>query len=240
MALTRGSAVIASHLTFDYPDGNRGLSDVELRLDYGDKVGLIGPSGAGKSTLLQLVAAVGRGRTEGTLEVTGIPVSRRTAKKIRSRVGIVFQETEDQLFMPTLGEDVAFGPKAQGLKGEALAQRVDDALRRVGLAGFQQRDARRLSGGEKRRAALATVLAMDVDILALDEPTSNLDPRNARLITDLLASLPETVLLATHDLELVSRVCSRCVVLDDGQTVAAGPVSTLLADESLLETHGLR
>ncbi len=233
------AALVAQNVSFTYPDGQLGLSEVNLTVQPGERLALIGPSGAGKSTLLHLAAGVAEGKQEGSLEIEGVAVTHRTAKKLRSRVGIVFQETDDQLFMPTVGDDVGFGPRAGGLRGKLLQDRVDRALVRVGLAGFDQRSPRRLSGGEKRRASLATVIAMDVSLLALDEPTANLDPRARRHIAELLRTLPETMLIATHDLLFVKRVATTCVIMDSGKTVATGPTEEILGDEPLLEAHGL-
>lgn len=229
-----------SDLDFSYPDGHTGLSGIDLRVEAGEHVGLVGASGAGKSTLLHVIASVAQGKRRGHVEAFGLDTSKkRHIKKLRSSVGIVFQETEDQLFMPTVGEDVAFGPRAHGVKGDELAEKVENALGRVGLAGFETRNPRRLSGGEKRRAALATVLAMDAKLLALDEPTANLDPRASRNIAELLAGLGETILLATHDLDLVKTVCESCVLLNSGKKVAEGKTEELLADEKLLADNGL-
>jgi cobalt/nickel transport system ATP-binding protein len=232
-------------LRFSYPDGSEALRGVDLRVAEGECVGLIGPNGAGKSTLLLHLNGIlpeFGGRRDGSramIRVCGEAISPDNLRSIRRSVGLLFQDPDDQLFCPTVFEDVAFGPRQFGL-GEAEARdAVTKALAMVGLAGFETRAPHRLSGGEKRRVCLAGVLACEPRILVLDEPTSNLDPRGRRELKALLATIPATKIIATHDLELVVQLCTRAVILDGGKIVAEGPPADLLADEPLMLAHGL-
>lgn len=225
------------NLSFAYPDGRQALRDVSLSVESGDKVALVGPNGAGKSTLLLHLNGILRG--DGTVRVMGREVAEPHLARIRAQVGLVFQDPDDQLFSPTVFDDVAFGPLYAGLSEEEIQQRVDWALTQVGLEDYTGRMSHHLSLGEKKRAAVATVLSMQPDILALDEPTSGLDPRTRRRLIDLLRELPQTMLVATHDMNLVAEICRRAVILDDGQVIADGPMGELLRDEQLLWAHGL-
>jgi cobalt/nickel transport system ATP-binding protein len=230
---------------FRYHDGSEALRGVDLLVQEGECVGLIGPNGAGKSTLLLHLngilpeAAGHRGRFDPTVFVFGQPVAPPYLASIRRTVGLLFQDPDDQLFCPTVFEDVAFGPQQFGLSEGEVERVVSDALAMVGLAGFDKRAPHHLSGGEKRRVCLAGVLACAPRILVLDEPTSNLDPRGRREIKALLKRIPATTIIATHDLDLVVELCSRAVVLDGGKVVAEGPPRDLLADEPLMLAHGL-
>jgi cobalt/nickel transport system ATP-binding protein len=202
---------------------------------------LLGPNGSGKSTLLLHLNGIlpekpGAG---GAVKIMGETVGKQNLERIRRQVGLVFQDPDDQLFCPLAGEDVAFGPQQLGLSEAEVAARVRGALERVGLAGFGRRATHHLSHGEKRRLCLAGVLACDPEILALDEPTSDLDPRGRREFKALLRQIPATKLMATHDLELVVEMCSRAVVLDRGAVVADGPTRELLNNEELMLAHGL-
>ena len=224
-------------LTVCYHDGTRALRGVDLSLGPAERVALIGPNGAGKTTLL---LAVMRGVPfGGGITVEGLESSRRNAEAIRARCGMVFQQPDDQLFMPTLLEDVAFGPLNQGLSPAEAEERARQAIAAVGLGGRESRGGHHLSGGEKRAAALATVLAMQVKLLLLDEPGADLDLRSRRRLTGLLAGRPEAMLLATHDLDMAGRLCSRAVVMEAGEAVADGPIADILADRALLAAHGL-
>jgi len=193
--------------------------------------------GAGKSTLLLHLNGILRG--EGTVRVMGQEVAEPNLARIRAQVGLVFQDPDDQLFSPTVFDDVAFGPLYAGLPEEEIQRRVAWALAQVGLEGYAERVSHHLSLGEKKRAAIATVLAMQPEVLALDEPTLGLDPRTRRRLIGLLRELPQTMLVATHDMRMVAEVFPRMVVLDEGRVVADGPTDELLADRQLLETHGL-
>jgi cobalt/nickel transport system ATP-binding protein len=227
-------------LSYAYHDGTQALRGVDLQVQPGESVGLIGPNGAGKSTLL-LHLNGSLGPVEGgQVRVLGLPVSRACLREVRRRVGLVFQDPEDQLFTPTVFEDVAFGPLNLGFTGVELEQRVRRALAAVEIPReLEGRLAHHLSFGEKRRIAIATVLAMDAEVLALDEPTGNLDPAGRRGLIALLSGLPLTKLIATHDLELALEVCRRVVLLDGGRVAAEGPAREILADEHLMGEHRL-
>jgi len=225
------------NLTVDYDDGVHALRGVSLSVRPGQRVGLIGPNGSGKTTLL---LAIMRGvRAEGRIVVDGIELGRGTTDQVRSRCGMTFQSADDQLFMATLLDDVAFGPLNQGKGPEEAEALARDALRAVALDGLEARTAHHLSGGQKQNAALATVLAMQVKILLLDEPGASLDLRSRRRLTAALADRPEAMLVATHDLEMIRALCTRVVVLDEGRIVADGHVETIFADTDLLAAHGL-
>jgi cobalt transport protein ATP-binding subunit len=225
-------------LAFAYPDGHQALYGVDLRIERGERVALLGPNGAGKTTLVLHLNGILAGGA-GTVRVGGLEVTRPNLAEVRRRVGIVFQDPDDQLFMPTVAEDVAFGPANFGVTGPALAARVDSALATVGMAEHRDRSPLHLSGGQRRRVALATVLACDPEILVLDEPSSNLDPVARREMAVVLLSLGRTMLMVTHDLPYAMQLCPRSVVLDDGVVVADGPTRELLADDELLRAHRL-
>ena len=224
-------------LSYAYPDGREALHGLDLNIGHGEKVALVGPNGAGKSTLILLMTGLLRG--DGTIRLFDQELSDGNVKELRSRVGLVFQDPDDQLFSPTVFEDVAFGPLYAGLAEEEVRQRTAAALAHVGLEGFEERLSHHLSLGEKKRASIATVLAMDPDLLILDEPTAGLDPRTRRRLVEYLRSLPFTLIAATHDLRLVADVFERTVVLDGGVKVADGPSQTILGDAEFLLRHGL-
>ncbi|MCE5279733.1 MAG: ABC transporter ATP-binding protein [Planctomycetaceae bacterium] len=224
-------------LHVSYHDGTAALKGLSLSLAAGEKVALIGPNGAGKTSLL--LATVGALPFGGRIVVDGIELKSRTEAQVRSRCGMTFQDPDDQLFMPTLLDDVAFGPLNQGLDPAAAREQALAAIAAVGLPGLEGRSGHHLSGGQKRRAALATILSMQVKLLLLDEPGSSLDARSLRHLADLLSARSEAMLLATHDLAMVRRLCSRVILIDDGRTVAAGPTSAILDDHALLVRHGL-
>jgi len=227
-----------SQLAYAYPDGHQALFGVDLRIEHGERVALLGPNGAGKTTLvLHLNGILGGGH--GTVSVCGLPVEKPNLREIRRRVGIVFQDPDDQLFMPTVGEDIAFGPANFGVTGSALTARVAAALARVDMSEYVGRSPLHLSGGQRRRVALATVLACDPEILVLDEPSSNLDPVARRELAEVLLGLGRTMLMVTHDLPYALQLCPRSVVIDDGVVVADGPTRELLADTDLLRRHRL-
>lgn len=226
-----------TNLHFAYPDGHEALKGVSLHMAAGEKVALVGPNGAGKSTLMLHLNGLLHG--EGQIAVAGLPVEKANFPIIRAKVGMVFQNPDDQLFSPTVFEDVAFGPLHMGYPEEEVRQRVARALTAVGMAGLGERLSHHLSIGQKKRVAIATVLAMDPEILVLDEPSAGLDPRGRRQLINLLRDLPLTMLISTHDMLLVQELFPRMVIMDEGQMVADGPTAVLLQDQSLLEAHGL-
>ncbi len=225
-------------LRFAYPDGTEALRGLDLEVAPGERIALLGPNGAGKTTLALHLNGIHE-PSEGTVEVAGLPVSGEHLAEVRRRVQLVFQDADDQLFMPTVREDVAFGPANLGLVGDEREARVDAALARVHLTELAGRAPHHLSGGEKRRAALATALAMEPDVLVLDEPTSGLDPAGRRELVDLLRTLDQTQLVVTHDLPFALELCERSVVVDGGRVVADAPTRELLRDAELLATHRL-
>ena len=226
------------HLHYAYPDGHEALRGVDLRIARGEKVALVGPNGAGKSTLLLHLNGINR-PGHGSVSVGGIAVRGDGIKRARSEVGLVFQDPDDQLFSPTVFADVAFGPLHMGLRQDEIHDRVELALAAVGMSGFERRLPHHLSLGQRKRVALATVLSMDPSVLVFDEPSSGLDPRGRRQLIGLLQTLKQTVIVATHDMRLVAEVLPRTVVMDDGLIVADEPTDHILADEALLEQHGL-
>ncbi|WP_285503408.1 ABC transporter ATP-binding protein [Actinokineospora sp. NBRC 105648] len=230
-------ALKVERLAFAYPDGHQALYGVDLQVAAGERVAVLGPNGAGKTTLVLHLNGVLSG--QGVVEVAGLPVVKPNLREIRRRVGIVFQDPDDQLFMPTVREDVAFGPANFGVRGSDLDARVARALADVGMAEHADRSPMHLSGGQRRRIALATVLACDPEILVLDEPSANLEPRARRELAEVLLTLGRTMLMVTHDLPYALQLCPRSVLIDDGVIVADGPTRELLADEELLAAHRL-
>ncbi|MFD7865820.1 energy-coupling factor ABC transporter ATP-binding protein [Streptomyces sp. NPDC057682] len=227
-----------SGLAYAYPDGHQALFGVDLTVARGERVALLGPNGAGKTTLvLHLNGILEAGA--GTVRVAGMPVDKRNMAEIRRRVGIVFQDPDDQLFMPTVREDVAFGPASGGLRGAELEERVMEALKQVGMEEYAGRPPHHLSFGQRRRVAVATVLAMRPEILVLDEPSSNLDPASRRELADILRGLDVTVLMVTHDLPYALELCARSVILSDGVIAADDRTQDLLCDEDLMRAHRL-
>jgi cobalt/nickel transport system ATP-binding protein len=225
-------------LAFAYPDGVQALYGVDLQVARGERVALLGPNGAGKTTLvLHLNGILGGGL--GSVSVGGLPVTRDTLAEVRRRVGIVFQDPDDQLFLPTVRDDVAFGPANLGLRDAELERRVERALAAVGMNEHADRAPHHLSYGQRRRVALATVLSMDPEVLVLDEPSSNLDPASRRELAEILRSLDTTLLMVTHDLPYALELCPRSVVLSGGVVVADGPTPEVLAEEELLRAHRL-
>jgi cobalt/nickel transport system ATP-binding protein len=225
-------------LSFAYPDGTRALNGVTFHVTHGESVAIVGANGAGKSTLLMHLNGLNHPES-GHVEIGDVPVTKETLPDIRKTVGTVFQDPDDQLFMPTVYEDVAFGPMNLRLPEETIEERVTDALERVGVLGLKDRPPYRLSGGEKRAVAIATVLAMCPSILVLDEPSSNLDPHARRRLINLLISFEHTKLIATHDLDMALLVCERTIVLHEGTVRADGPTKDIFTDDELLEVCSL-
>ena len=245
-----------SGLTYHYPDGSPALNGISLRVGAGERVALLGPNGAGKSTLLLHVAGLlpERGRylhvhehggaahrhgLVGRVVVDGTELTPGSIKRIRALTGVVFQDPDDQLFGLTVGEDVAYGPRARRWPATTIARAVEESLAAVDLSGFEHRSPHHLSAGEKRRLCLAGVLACGPGLLLLDEPSSGLDPRGRRGLAELLRGLTATIVVASHDLGFVTELCSRAIVVDHGGVVADGTVAAILGDHDLLLRHGL-
>ena len=231
-------ALVVAGLAFAYPDGHQALFGVDFSVDRGERVALLGPNGAGKTTLvLHLNGILKAGR--GEVRVDGLAVGKSTLQECRRRVGLVFQDPDDQLFMPTVFDDVAFGPANLGIRGEQLTRRVGDALAAVGMSEAADRPPHHLSFGQRRRVAVATVLAMEPDVLVLDEPSSNLDPASRRELADIIKGLEQTVVMVTHDLPYALELCPRSLVMNNGVIVADGPTRMLLSDDDLMRSNRL-
>jgi cobalt/nickel transport system ATP-binding protein len=233
----QGSIITIRDLSFSYPDGREALASINLQVGPGEKVAIVGPNGAGKSTLFLHLNGILRG--QGLVQVAGLAVGDGTVRAVRAKVGLVFQDPDDQLFSPTVFEDVAFGPLHLGYPEGEVRRRVAQALATVGMSGHEEHMPHHMSLGERKRIAIATVLAMDAEILVLDEPSSGLDPRSRRNLIRFLLNLPQTMLVASHDMRLVWDLCPRTVILDGGRLVADGPTLELLQDNTLMEHHGL-
>jgi cobalt/nickel transport system ATP-binding protein len=238
---SQAPTVAVRDLHFIYPDGTVALRGASLAVAAGEKVALVGPNGAGKSTLmLHLNGLLGEsGNGQVPVTVAGLPVTRQNLPQVRARVGIVFQNPDDQLFSPTVFDDVAFGPLHMGLPEAEVRARVARALAQVGMGDASGRLPHHLSLGQKKRVSIATVLSMEPEILVLDEPSAGLDPRARRALITLLRDLPQTMLVSSHDLQLVRELLPRTVIMDEGVIVADGPTAELLADTALLAAHGL-
>jgi cobalt transport protein ATP-binding subunit len=233
-----GAWIELDHVHYAYPDGFEALRGVDLRIARGEKVALVGPNGAGKSTLMLHLNGINL-PSHGVVRVGGTVVDRASMRRIRGEVGLVFQDPDDQLFSPTVLDDVAFGPLHMGIAESEIHGRVDRALAAVGMAGFERRLPHHLSLGQRKRVAMATVLSMEPSVMVFDEPSAGLDPRGRRELIGLLRGLSQTLVVATHDMRLVAEVLPRTVVMDGGLVVADGPTSSILTDAALLELHGL-
>ena len=225
------------NLSFSYPDGQQALKDINLTIYKGESVAFMGPNGAGKSTLI--LHFNGILQSNGSVSLLGKPVDNGNLRWVRSKVGLVFQTPDDQLFSPTVFDDVAFGPVNMGYGKAEVQQAVTQALDAVGMNGFEKRSSHHLSVGEKKRIAIATVLSMSPEILVIDEPTSNLDPRGKWAFVEVLKHLPVSKVIVSHDLEVVRALCRRVIVIEGGSIVADGATSDILADKKLLAAHGL-
>ena len=230
-------AIVIESFTYRYPDGTPALSDITLSIEHGQKVALIGPNGAGKSTLLLVMAGFVKG--SGRVLVDGLEINSRNLKKIRTCLGSCLENPDDQLFMPTLLDDVAFGPLNMGLPAEQVRARVADALQTVGLGQMSDKAPHHLSAGQKRAAAVATILAMSPKIITLDEPDGSLDPRNRDNLMRLLGSLPQTLVIATCNMNFAAALADRAVLLDKGRIIADGAAEEIMSDAKLMAAHGL-
>ncbi len=236
--MSHHNALRVEGLHHTYPDGRAALHGVDFAVEAGERVAILGPNGAGKTTLVLHLNGILQ-PSAGRVTVGDLVVEKANLREIRRRVGIVFQDPDDQLFMPTVREDVAFGPHNLGLRGDELDHRVQDALAAVGMTDSADRAPHHLSFGERRRVAVATVLAMDPEVLVLDEPSSNLDPAARRELAEILLSLPVTTVLVTHDLPYALQLCSRSIVLNGGRVATEGPTRDILADEAVMEANRL-
>ena len=232
------TALEISELTFSYPDGRQVLNSVNLQINRGERVALLGPNGAGKTTLVMHLNGILLS-DQGIVKVAGIKVDKENLFEVRKRVGLVFQDPDDQLFMTTVRDDVAFGPSNIGIQGEELNEVVDYALDQVKMKEFADRPPHHLSFGQRRRVAVATVLAMKPDILVLDEPSSNLDPASRRELAEIVLNLDVTIFMVTHDLPYALEICPRAAILNNGKIVADGNTRDLLGDEELMESNRL-
>ena len=227
--------IVCQKVGYSYDRERRALEDITFSIARGESVGLIGANGAGKSTLMK--ALLGLLPAEGRILVDGIPVEKATLPRIRRKLGFVLQNSDNQMFMPTVYEDMLFAPLNYGLSRQEAEARVDDALDRLGLQALKHRHNHRISGGEKRMAAIATILAMGPEALLMDEPTAALDPFNRRLVIDIIRGLPQTRLITSHDLDMILDTCDRVILLSSGSVVADGPAREILRDRELLEAN---
>jgi cobalt/nickel transport system ATP-binding protein len=239
--MANAPSLLIQELAFAYPDGNQALFGVNLRVERGERVALLGPNGAGKTTLVMHMNGI-HPAEHGSVSVAGEIIDTKDKdllRRIRGKVGVVFQDPDDQLFMPTVGEDIAFGPYNMGKRGEELDSIVNDALALVGMLEFKDRPPHHLSFGQRRRVAVATVLAMKPEILVLDEPSSNLDPASRRELADILRSLDISMVMVTHDLPYANELCERAVILNGGVIVADSSTRNILTNKALLEANRL-
>jgi len=227
-----------SKVNFQYPDGTKALNGVTFRITHGEAVGIVGANGAGKSTILMHM----NGHvlpTSGSITVGDIMLDKSTRQEVRRKVGMIFQNPDDQLFMPTVFDDVAFGPLNLGMTPELVEERVTEALNAVNSLSLRDKPPHHLSGGQKSAVAIASVLAMDPDILVMDEPAASLDPRSRRTLINLLKGFVHTRIIASHDLDMILDVCSRCIVIRNGTVVADGPSGDILSNKALMEENNL-
>lgn len=230
-------AVEIKSFSYTYPDHTHALTDISMTIDHGEKVAFIGPNGAGKSTLLLAMSVFLKGT--GNIAIDGLEISTKNTKKIRTIIGSVLQNPEEQLFMPTLFDDVAFGPMNMNLDSQQIKQRTADALKTVGLEGMENKAPHHLSAGQKRAAAIATILSMAPKIITMDEPDTSLDPRSRNNLIKLLESLPQTLIIATCNMNFAARLCQRAILIDNGRVIADGNAKKIMTDEKLMTRHGL-
>ncbi len=235
---TSTESITIKNLSYTYPDGTNALSGISLKIHNGENVALVGPNGAGKSTLLSHLNGI-IANENGHIKISGQVLNKKNLNQIRKIVGLVFQDPEDQLFMSTVFDDVAFGPINMGLSENQIHKRVKLALKKVGLAGYEERCPHHLSVGEKKKVSIATVLSMRPKIILLDEPSSNLDPSARRKMIKMLMSLRTTKLIASHDIEMLLEICDRTILLDNGRIIADGKTEDILTNSELLDKHGL-
>jgi cobalt/nickel transport system ATP-binding protein len=228
----------AKDLFYSYPDGHQAVNGLSFRIHHGESVGIIGANGAGKSTLLMLLTGI-LTPARGEVVIGEVGLTKHTLNMIRQRLGMVFQNPDDQLFMTTVHDDVAFGPRNLKIDEPQVEQRVVSALEQVGILHLKDRAPFHLSAGEKRAAAIATVLSMSPDILILDEPTSSLDPKSRRRLMNILRGFEHTKIITSHDLDMVLEICQRVIVMKDGQAIADGPAKDILTNQGLMEEAGL-
>lgn len=230
-------AIEIENLSYKYPDGTVALDNITLSVEHGQALALIGPNGAGKSTLLLAMAGFIKGT--GKVLIDGLQINRKNLKKIRTSLGSCLEDPDDQLFMPILFDDVAFGPLNMGLEAEQVKARVADALKTVGLANMADKAPHHLSAGQKRAAAIATILSMSPKIITLDEPDGSLDPRNRNNLIKLLADLPQTLIITTSNMNFAAAIADRVVLLDNGRIIADGDAEKIMSDSKLMTDHGL-
>ena len=230
-------AIEIENLSYKYPDGTVALSNITLSVEHGQALALIGPNGAGKSTLLLAMAGFIKG--SGKVLIDGLQINRKNLKKIRTSLGSCLEDPDDQLFMPILFDDVAFGPLNMGLEAEQVKARVSDALKTVGLANMADKAPHHLSAGQKRAAAIATILSMSPKIITLDEPDGSLDPRNRNNLIKLLADLPQTLIITTSNMNFAAAIADRVVLLDNGRIIADGDAKKIMSNSKLMTEHGL-
>jgi len=234
----RERVISITNVSYTYHDGTPAIKGISLDIFSGESVGVIGPNGAGKTTLLLHLNGILSSKN-GSVKIRGRETRKENIKGIRRDVGLVFQDPDDQLFMPTVFDDVAFGPINMGYADEEVRKRVAQALEWVGMKGYEGRSPHHLSVGEKKRIAIATILSMSPEILVIDEPTANLDPRAKWELIELLKGLPMTKVVASHDLEMVAALCERTIILDEGKVVADDTTASIMSNTALLERHGL-
>jgi cobalt/nickel transport system ATP-binding protein len=233
-----GELLKIEHLSFAYEKDEQVLNDINFVAHDGESIGIIGANGIGKSTLMKLLVGLNL-NYKGTLEVAGHPVDKKNLNHVREHIGYVFQDSDSQLFLSTIEDDVAFGPQNYGLTDEEVEKRVSEALEKVHITELRKKHIYKLSGGEKKLASIATILAMEPDIIIMDEPSIALDPRNRKNLIKILNEIKSLKLITSHDLDFIMDTCERTVLLDDGHIIADGPSTDILSNEALLTQHGL-